>query len=281
MEARVGENIGIGKALEHTSDTAENAPDVAASLSGDFSRALTSARIACYDDFRSAPRVTEIKPNSTAEFIEELASTAYAQAQQAGGTIPYTVVREVSENFIHAQFREIIVSIYDKGNTIRFSDQGPGIAQKEKAQMPGFSSAVEPMKKYIRGVGSGLPLVKEYLSFSHGRITIEDNLTTGAVVTISINPDDDREPPRKQEPPRSKPKRSALVPPLTDREKDILYLLMKDGSLRLTDIKNELELSPSTVHRALTNLEETGLVESVGKIRTLTELGRQVAGKLF
>lgn len=281
MEARVGENIGIGKALEHTSDTAENAPDVAASLSGDFSRALTSARIACYDDFRSAPRVTEIKPNSTAEFIEELASTAYAQAQQAGGTIPYTVVREVSENFIHAQFREIIVSIYDKGNTIRFSDQGPGIAQKEKAQMPGFSSAVEPMKKYIRGVGSGLPLVKEYLSFSHGRITIEDNLTTGAVVTISINPDDDREPPRKQELPQSKPKRSALVPPLTDREKDILYLLMKDGSLRLTDIKNELELSPSTVHRALTNLEETGLVESVGKIRTLTELGRQVAGKLF
>lgn len=281
MEARVGENIGIGKALEHTSSTPENAPDVAASLSGDFSRALTSARIACYDDFRSAPRITEVKPNSTAEFIEELASTTYAQAQKAGGAIPYTVVREVSENFIHAQFREIIVSIYDKGNTIRFSDQGPGIAQKEKAQMPGFSSAVEPMKKYIRGVGSGLPLVKEYLSFSHGRITIEDNLTTGAVVTISINPDDDREPPRKQEPPQPKPKRSALVPPLTDREKDILYLLMKDGSLRLTDIKNELELSPSTVHRALTNLEEAGLAESVGKIRTLTELGRRIAGKLF
>ena len=56
---------------------------------------------------------------------------------------------------------------------------------------------------------------------------------------------------------------------------------MNDGSLCLSDIKNELELSPSTVHRALTNLEEAGLVESVGKIRTLTEFGRQIAGKLF
>lgn len=269
--------------MEHTLNTPENAPESAATLSGDFSRALTSARVACYDNFRSAPRITEIKPNATAEFIEELASTVYTQAQQAGGSIPYTVVREVSENFIHAQFREVIVSIYDRGNTIRFSDQGPGIPQKEKAQMPGFSSAVEPMKRYIRGVGSGLPLVKEYLSFSHGRITIEDNLTTGAVVTISVKPEDDyedREPLRLRERP-ARPRRSALIPPLTDREKDILYLLMQEGPSRLTDIKNELELSPSTVHRALTSLEEAGLVESVGKIRTLTELGEHVVGKLF
>ena len=42
------------------------------------------------------------------------------------------------------------------------------------------------MKHYIRGVGSGLPIVKEYLDFSHGTITIEDNLGTGAVVTISL-----------------------------------------------------------------------------------------------
>ena len=35
-------------------------------------------------------------------------------------------------------------------------------------------------------MGSGLPIVKEYLDFSHGTITIEDNLGTGAVVTISL-----------------------------------------------------------------------------------------------
>lgn len=155
----------------------------------DYTRVNAIARIALYDDLRSAPRVTEIQPATTAEFIENLASKIYEQARSAGGTIPYTVVREVTENFIHARFTEIIVSILDDGNTIRFADQGPGISQKEKAQLPGFTSAIEPMKHYIRGVGSGLPIVKEYLDLSHGTITIEDNLGTGAVVTISMIPD--------------------------------------------------------------------------------------------
>ncbi|MFR3272949.1 MAG: ATP-binding protein [Slackia sp.] len=153
----------------------------------------------------------------------------YAQAQQTGGAIPYTVIREVSENFIHARFCEIVVSIYDGGNTIRFSDQGPGIPQKEKAQMPGFSSATDPMKQYIRGVGSGLPLVKEYLSFSHGRITIEDNLRTGAVVTISVAPEQDQAPSKHR---ANAPRCNSSDPHLTDREKDILSLLMKEGSLK-------------------------------------------------
>lgn len=260
--------------MEHTSNTPQDAPEKDATLSADFSRALTSARIACYDDLMSAPRITEIPPNTTAEFIEALASTIYTQAQQAGGTIPYTAIREVSENFIHAQFREIIVSILDHGNTIRFSDQGPGIPHKEKAQMPGFSSATEPMKHYIRGVGSGLPLVKEYLSFKHGRITIEDNLKSGAVITISVNPEEERRP-------ISEKRRGALIPPLTDREKDVLYLFMQEHTLRLTDIKDELGLSPSTVHRTLAKLEEHGIIESAGKMRVLTDFGSQVADQLF
>ena len=129
----------------------------------DFTYVPTIARIALYDDLRSAPRITEIQPATTAEYIENLASKIYEQAKLAGGTIPYTVIREVTENFIHARFAEIIVSILDQGNTIRFADQGPGINQKEKAQLPGFTSAIEPMKRYIRGVGSGLPIVREYL----------------------------------------------------------------------------------------------------------------------
>ena len=152
----------------------------------DYARVNAVARIALYDDLRSAPRVTEIQPAPTGEFIENLASKVYEQAKSSGGTIPYTVIREVSENFIHARFAEVTVSILDDGNTIRFADQGPGIPQKEKAQLPGFTSAIEPMKRYIRGVGSGLPIVKEYLDFSHGTISIEDNLGTGSVVTISL-----------------------------------------------------------------------------------------------
>lgn len=153
----------------------------------DYTFVTSVARIALYDDLRSAPRVTEIMPASTPDYIEALASAIYNQAKQAGGSIPYTVVREVSENFIHARFTEIIVSILDGGNTIRFADQGPGISDKKKAQLPGFSSAVEPMKGYIRGVGSGLPIVCDYLDFTHGSISIDDNIGQGTVVTISMN----------------------------------------------------------------------------------------------
>ena len=153
----------------------------------DYTFVTSVARIALYDDLRSAPRVTEIMPASTPDYIEALAAAIYNQAKQAGGSIPYTVVREVSENFIHARFTEIIVSILDGGNTIRFADQGPGISDKKKAQLPGFSSAVEPMKGYIRGVGSGLPIVCDYLDFTHGSISIDDNIGQGTVVTISMN----------------------------------------------------------------------------------------------
>lgn len=145
------------------------------------------ARIAVYDDLLSAPRVVEIQPSDAAHYIDSIATTTYELAAQQGGVIPYTVIREVSENFIHAQFKEITVSILDRGCTIRFADQGPGIENKERAQLPGFSSATAEMKEYIRGVGSGLPIVKEYLKFSNGRLVIEDNIRDGAVVTIAVD----------------------------------------------------------------------------------------------
>ena len=205
-------------------------------------------------------------------------ATDAAQAQQAGGSIPYTAIREVSENFIHAQFKEIVVSIFDKGNTIRFTDQGPGIPQKEKAQMPGFSSATSDMKRYIRGVGSGLPLVKEYLSFSHGRITIEDNIKCGSVVTISVKPEEDFDVPRGAP---TREQRKQMVPALSDREKDVLYLFLDQPTLRVTDIVEELGLAASSAHRALKKLEEAGLISTVGKMRQVTDEGLRVIDALF
>ena len=251
----------------------------------DYSYVGTVARIALYDDLRSAPRITEVQPSTTAEYIESLASKIYEQAKMAGGSIPYTVIREVSENFIHAQFAEIIVSILDEGNTIRFADQGPGISQKEKAQLPGFTSAIEPMKRFIRGVGSGLPIVKEYLDLSHGTISIEDNLGTGAVVTVSL-----RENPTGQsmsggkgrgtKPSRGEPPQ-ALVPPLSQRERDFLPLFLSEGALGVTDLVNLTGAPNSSAHSALAKLEESGLIEkTVGKKRILTDLGYQIATSL-
>ncbi len=148
---------------------------------------LQPARIAVYDDMLAEPRILEIEPADISTYIENIASTTFNYAQKQGGQIPYHVIREVSENFIHADFKEPCVSIFDHGNTIRFSDQGPGIPDKERAKEVGFSSATQEMKKYIHGVGSGLPLAKEYLAFRNGKLTIEDNLRTGTVITIAVN----------------------------------------------------------------------------------------------
>lgn len=238
----------------------------------DYSYVDTIARIAIYDDLKSAPRIIEVKPATTAEYIESLTSTIYEQSKLSGGSLPYTVIREVSENLIHAQFTEIIVSIFDQGNTIRFSDQGPGITNKEKAKLPGFTSAVEPMKKYIRGVGSGLPIVKEYLEISQGTITIDDNLDSGAVVTISLKQHKQKKPLTQSNP---------LTPPLTIREKEILPLFLHEGALGVTDIVNLTGFPQSSTHTTLVQLEQYGLIEkTVGQKRLLTDFGYEVANSL-
>ena len=253
----------------------------AAGASGafDFAYVPTVARIALYDDLRSAPRITEIQPAGTAEYIENLASKIYEQAKMSGGTIPYTVIREVSENFIHARFAEIIVSILDGGNTIRFADQGPGISHKDKAQLPGFTSAIEPMKRYIRGVGSGLPIVKEYLDYSHGTISIEDNLTTGAVVTISLTGGGSEAAGADARPQQARP--AVPAPPLSTREREFLPFFLGEGALGVTDLVNLTGAPASSTYATLKKLEEAGLIEkTAGQKRILTDLGFQVANSL-
>lgn len=235
----------------------------------DYAFVTTIARIALYDDMKSAPRIIEIEPDETTKYIESLASKTYEQAKLAGGSIPYTVIREVTENFIHAQFTEIVISILNEGNTVRFSDQGPGIPQKDKAQIPGFTSAVEPMKKYIRGVGSGLPIVKDYLNFSNGTISIEDNLVSGAVITISLTKEEKR------------PSLSPLIPPLNQREKDFLLCFLQEGALGVTDLVNLTGAPQSSTFVTLSKLEEYGLIErTVGQKRILTDLGFKISAAL-
>lgn len=256
------------------------------SCSHDYSFVTGTARIALYDNLRSAPRIIEIAPAETTQYIENLASRVYEQSKLAGGDIPYTVIREVSENFIHARFKEIIVSILDGGNTIRFADQGPGILNKDKAQLPGFSSAIEPMKHYIRGVGSGLPIVKEYLSFSNGHITIEDNLGAGSVVTISLldNPSESEavpKPSKSATSARETRKAPLVIPPLSPRERDFLPLFLSEGALGVTEVSKLTNTPQSSTYVALKKLEEAGLLEKTfNQKRTLTEFGVEVARAL-
>lgn len=224
------------------------------------------ARVAVYDNMKTTPRVIQIPGGPTHQYIEQIASTTYQNAKDAGGLIPYTVIREVSENFIHANFKEIVISILDKGNTIRFSDQGPGISQKDLAQQPGFTSAKEPMKRYIRGVGSGLPIVKDYLNLSHGYIKIEDNVNSGSVVTISLVPtyEDAGQP-------------SEELPSLTDNEQMILKALLPQNVMGVTEMNHATGIAVASIYTAFSKMEEKGLVEKINKKRKLTNFGKQIA----
>ncbi|MDO4403602.1 MAG: ATP-binding protein [Atopobiaceae bacterium] len=145
-----------------------------------------SARIAVFDDRGAAPRVVIIDPSDIRSYLEEITATVTKLAQEQGGRIPFTVIREVVENLIHAYFIEPTVSILDGGNTIRFSDQGPGIHDKQRALEYGTTSATTEMKRYIRGVGSGLPYAQQWLEEKGGSLSVEDNMHRGTVVTISL-----------------------------------------------------------------------------------------------
>lgn len=158
----------------------------------------TPARIAVYDDAAAAPRVVMVEPKDVRSFLEEITATVNRLSHEQGGTIPFMVIREIVENFIHAYFKAPTITILDGGNTIRFSDQGPGIKQKDLALEYGTSSATEEMKHYIRGVGSGLPYAQQYMVDKGGSLDIEDNLGGGTVVTISTHPRED--PPATQAP---------------------------------------------------------------------------------
>ena len=149
------------------------------------------ARIAIYDDAAAAPRVVVVEPSDPRSYLEEITATVNKLAHEQGGSIPFTVIREIVENFIHAYFIAPTISILDAGNTIRFSDQGPGIKEKTRALEYGTSSATEEMKHYIRGVGSGLPYAQQYMLDKGGSLEIEDNISSGTVVTISTHPSDE------------------------------------------------------------------------------------------
>ena len=238
-----------------------------------------TARIAVYDDFLSPPRVVEIAPTDINSYIEQIASKTYELSTAIGGNVPYTVIREVSENFIHAHFREPVVSIMDKGKTIRFADQGPGIENKERAQLPGFTSATAEMKDYIRGVGSGLPTVREYLKFSNGRLMIEDNIKAGTVITIMMNEDKPNEMPvvYKEDTRANKPK-VVHADDLTDREFGALSLAAEQEEVGPTVLQEHLGIPIASGYRVLTKLENLGLIQKDLESRkhTITELGYQV-----
>lgn len=167
-----------GSAAATAADAVENAPN----------QVSYTIRISVYDDMLSTPRVIVVEQSDVRTYLEDVTNTVYRTMKEQGGKLSLMIIRELVENFIHAQFSEPVISILDNGNTIRFADQGPGIGDKERAFEFGVTSADREKKRYIRGTGAGLPMVQQYVENAGGAIAVEDNLGAGTVVTVSVDP---------------------------------------------------------------------------------------------
>ncbi len=235
-------------------------------------------RIALYDNMRSIPRIIDSEYQNIADFINDTSQKTYNLSHEMGGKIPYTIIREIIENLIHAEFKEITISIMSEGNHIMVSDQGPGIDDKEKAVLPGYTSATSTMKQYIRGVGSGLPIVKETITFSGGIIDISDNMRQGTVISLKIgSPDKDDfsspgvpvMPIGPELSPEEIEKKLSVEgferlnnEILTERQKKILFLILELEEAGPSTICQELGFSLSTSYRELILLEKNKLLSS-------------------
>jgi hypothetical protein len=247
------------------------------------------ARVAVYDSPGAAPRVVDVERDDVASFIDALSACVHELARTQGGTIPYPVIREVVENLIHADFAEPVVSIMDGGATIRFADQGPGITDKNRAVLPGFTTAQGEMKRFIRGVGSGLPIVREYLGHSGGSLSLEDNLGGGAVITVRSGLHAATGSVVSATGPRQGsllgtqgpgPEDADSGSRLTIRQKQVLALVLESGSAGPSLVAKELGIGVSTAYRDLASLEDMGLISADGGKRSLTEEGYSLLGCL-
>jgi len=248
--------------------------------------ALT-ARLAVYDAPAAAPRIFDVSATDPGDLIERLSATSFSLARDAGSSIPYTVLREIVENLVHADFREIVISILSDGQEIRFADQGPGIPDKKTALQPGYTTATGDMKRFIRGVGSGFPLVKEFLEHQGGSLDITDNLQAGTVVALRVAQtpalgDSAAAGNQKGTMPETGTEPVAPDPHLSDRQKKVLSLVLEYGEAGPTLVSRELGVALSTAHRDLAFLEHTDLITSseAGK-RVLTDQGARILDGLF
>ncbi len=261
----------------------------------------------------------DVRSRDHADLLNELASRTYSFAREKGGKLPYVAIKEIVENLLHADFQDAVISVLPDGNTIRVSDRGPGIIEKEKAFLPGFTTASAEMRRIIRGVGSGLPIVRDSMRAVGGSVSIEDNLTRGCVVTLSSisktgetpSGASERVSGRSTTPAASFRQLDPGIPEaqregagfagntvsegeddevflerldgmLSDRQRRVFRALAEKGEAGPSTIVKQLDISLSTAYRDLVSLEEQGLVEpadTTGK-RRLTARGMTFLARL-
>ena len=210
-------------------------------------------RIAVYASAGAEPKTSECAADSPEKLMKLLVDKVSDMVKKNDSLLPLAAIREVIENLIHANFQEVVISVLEKGNVLRVSDRGPGIVEKKRALEPGFTTADSTTKGFIRGVGSGLPIASRAMAAVGGALKIEDNLHSGAVITLSLSqktvsakPNDDLV--------RSRPR-------LSKRQKKALFIVVEVGSIGPSRVATELSAGLSTAYRDLRILEEAGLVK--------------------
>ena len=256
---------------------------------------LLTVRLAIYDSEAAPPTVYDVAAADPGSLLAELGARTLWWLSRRGSPLPGEAVLAVVENLIHAHFRAASVSVLPEGS-VQVSDQGPGIADKERAMLPGFTTATAEMRRYIRGVGSGLPVARRLVENAGGRLVLHDNLAGGTVVglwtprAVRAQPWgrlSGPAPPSAVLPgscslgaPRSTPAQGALFgapaesAALSRRQLLILRFLARAGPAGPSQVARQLSLSLTTAFRELTALEAMGLAatESAGK-RRLTAAG--------
>jgi len=239
-----------------------------------------SIRVAVYPD-DGTPEVSEVAAASPRAATTKFTRLVAEKVEEAEGRVPEKAVREVVENLIHAEYRGVVVSIFDGGNTVRISDRGSGIRQKGQAVEFGFSGASPEALEEIRGVGAGLGIARTAVERSGGTLLVEDNIGGGAVVTISVpagGEDAKTDAPVVGEAPPTR-KYPDAVPRMniSERQQKALITVLECGEVGPSTVADWLEISVSTAYRDLSVLEEHGLVstDESGK-RVISPLGQDL-----
>src|SRR5215212_7471656 len=152
---------------------------------GGMDQAGAAVRIVVYPR-GSEPEITEVSAANPRSATQKFTRFVSERVRETGGRVPEESIREVVENLIHAGYRGVVISILDGGNVVRVSDKGPGVENKNRAMEFGFSGASPEALREIRGVGAGLGIARAAAEKVGGKISIEDNIGGGTVVTIAV-----------------------------------------------------------------------------------------------
>ena len=105
--------------------------------------------------------------------------------------IPAETIRRVSiamyegeiNMVIHAGGGEAEVRVTEEAIEIILSDNGPGIADIEKAMQAGYSTAPDTIRSLGFGAGMGLPNMKRYTDY----MDIQSTVGMGTTITMKVN----------------------------------------------------------------------------------------------